>query len=36
MSIEEDVFRKRKVKEDALISYGFKKKNPIIYIQKSL
>ena len=26
MSIEEDVFRKRKVKEDALISYGFKKK----------
>ena len=32
MSIEEDVFRKRKVKEDALISYGFKKK----YIQKSL
>ncbi len=35
MSIEEDVFRKRKVKEDALISYGFKKKESYyIYSKK--
>ena len=35
MSIEEDVFRKRKLKEDALISYGFKKKESYyIYSKK--
>ena len=35
MSIEEEMFRKRKIKKDALISYGFKKKESYyIYSKK--
>ena len=34
MSIEEEIFRKRRIKKDALISYGFKKNGPYYIYSK--